>query len=317
MNVYPNLTDLMTLASPLHVAIGVFDGVHLGHQAVLRSALMAAEQSGGTPVVVSFDRHPLSVLRPAQAPQFIYSPWLRRDTFASLGFDHLLELSFTQAFALTSAEDFAQQLAQAIGPHGSVSIGTDWRFGAGGTGDASLLKKAGLTVHVVPPVKIADRIVSSTHVRSLIATGQLAKVEACLGSEWSVDGIVQRGQQLARQWGVPTANIPLHGLQLPPYGVYFVDATIESGDIANDSQDGYFYGLANLGLRPTVEKTHPASPTLEVHFLELVPELVGRRLLVHFLHFHRPEKKFASINDLKTQILQDVAAAQTWWDAKE
>jgi riboflavin kinase / FMN adenylyltransferase len=166
-------------------------------------------------------------------------------------------------------------------------------------------------------VKIADRVISSTLVRSLLAEGKLAEIEECLGSEWSLEGTVQPGQQLARQWGVPTANLPVEGRQLPPYGVYFVDATLED-DLAelDEGHDGFFYGLANLGLRPTLGQEGAVQPLLEVHFLEPAPDLVGRRLLVNFLHFHRPEQKFASLDDLRAQIHRDVEAANEWWNEK-
>jgi riboflavin kinase/FMN adenylyltransferase len=304
MLVLRSISDLATLPGPLFLAIGVFDGVHLGHQAVISTSAKHAKEAGGTPVVVTFDPHPVKVLRPNNAPHLLTATQHKIALIRDLGVVHLLVLRFDTAFAATSPEDFVQQLVDSSKPLREICVGHEWSFGKGRAGNLALLKKLGATfgfnVIGVEAVKVNGEVVSSTAIRQAIETGDLVKATQMLGREYTILGTVVRGEQLGRKLGFPTANLSAHSEQFPPNGVYVTEARIGGA---------LYRGVANLGFRPTVAVGKPER-LLELHLFDLDREIYGEEMEVRFLRYLRPEQKFADVEALKTQIAADVRQAR-------
>ena len=303
MQVLRSIDALSTLPGPLALAVGVFDGIHLGHQEVIRAAQEHATQHHGTAVVVTFDPHPAHVLRPGSAPKLLCGSRHQQLVLAQIGIPCLLACPFTAETAKTPARDFIQQLVEAARPLGCISVGYTWSFGHQREGDIHLLMEMGqqhdFAVYGVPPLKIDGEIVSSTLIREAIATGDFIKAASLLGREYSVFGSVVEGRKLGRQLGFPTANVDVENEQLPPLGVYAVQARIDSV---------WLPGVANLGRRPTVADN--AEPSLEVHLLDWNGDLYGKDMEVRFTRLLRPEMKFSGLDELKAQIQRDIVAAR-------
>ncbi len=303
MQVLHSIETLSTLPGPLALAVGVFDGLHLGHQEVIRAAQEHAAQHHGTAVVVTFDPHPAHVLRPGSAPKLLCGPRHQQLVLSQIGIPCLLACPFTTETARTPATAFIHQLVEAARPLGCISVGYTWNFGHKREGNIHLLMEMGqehdFAVYGVPPLKIDGEIVSSTLIREAISTGNFTKAATLLGRDYSVFGTVIEGQKLGRQLGFPTANVDVENEQLPPLGVYAVQARIESV---------WLPGVANLGRRPTV--TENAEPSLEVHLLNWSGDLYGKDLEVRFTKFLRSEMKFSGLDELKVQIQRDIAAAK-------
>ena len=306
MNVLHEISELSTLGAPVALAIGVFDGVHLGHQEVIREALDYAKHHHGTCVVMTFDPHPVAVLRPEKAPKRLCTTPHIVKILERIGVEHLLIVPFTNEMAKTSAAEFVGSLVNTCKPLGFISVGYDWAFGSGREGNIHRLmelgQQHGFAVCGVPAFKVNGEVVSSTLIRDAVRNGDLARGKAMLGRNFSVLGEVLHGRQLGRQLGFPTANIALDPtVKLPPSGVYAVWVRIE-----NETHKG----VANLGLRPTVE-SNPTERTLEVHVLDFCADLYGKYLEVEFVKMLRPEQKFTGLDELKAQIAQDVVGART------
>jgi riboflavin kinase/FMN adenylyltransferase len=304
MRVLRSISELATLRGPLFLAIGVFDGVHLGHLTVISTSAKHALAAGGTPVVVTFDPHPVKVLRPNDAPHLLTATQHKIALIRDLGVAHLLVLHFDKAFAATSPEDFVQQLVDDSKPLREICVGHEWSFGRGRAGNLALLKKLGATygfdVIGVEAVKLNGEVVSSTAIRQAIETGDLVKATQMLGREYTILGTIVRGEQLGRKLGFPTANLSAHSEQFPPNGVYVTEARIH----------GTLYrGVANLGFRPTIAAAKPER-LLELHLFDLDQELYGEEMEVRFLRYLRPERKFADVEALKAQISDDVRQAR-------
>lgn len=299
--------ELPTLGAPLHLALGVFDGVHVGHQAVIGRAVEAARQQGGLAGVVTFDPHPIRVIAPAKAPSSLLATLEHKARILrKLGVDFLLAVTFDHDFAKIEAETFLNLLL--VAPVKTISVGEDWRFGKGRMGDVDLLDmrsaSAGYRLEAVPPVMLDGERVSSTRIRQAIRDGNLDAAAELLGRPYSVCGIVIHGKQLGRTIGFPTANIATSGAQLPPDGVWAVSALMEDGTSLN--------GVANLGVRPTVDGQ---SRSLEVHLFDFSGDLYGKEIEIRFIKFIRPEKKFQNLDELKKQISLDVSLARQISDA--
>lgn len=307
MTVFHNIHELSRLKGPIALAIGVFDGLHLGHQEVIRDAMDFSQTHGGTAVVLTFDPHPIRFLRPQQAPRLLCSSRHWMALMKRFGISHALVLPFTEEVARTTATVFVERLVQASHPLGYISVGYDWAFGKGREGNVHRLLELGqihsFGVYGVPSVKVNDEVVSSTLIRESVRAGDLAKTKSLLGRDHSIMGEVIQGKQLGRQLGFPTANIALSELELPPNGVYAVRVR----SVADDSIKAN--GVANLGYRPTVDQA-ATTPTLEVNLFDFSGNLYGTELEVSFLKKIRDEQKFASLEQLKAQILADVAVAR-------
>ena len=300
MNVRTSLDELAAVAEPRHLAIGVFDGLHLGHRAVIGRALAAARDDGGTAAMVTFDPHPARVLRPETAPLLLTHTAHKLALAAELGVREAVVVAFDAAFCRLAAADFARALTRACGTGGSVAVGRDWRFGHRAIGDVELLRAHGLAVAAVDPVCVNGETISSTLVREAVAAGSLDRAALFLGRAHSVLGTVMEGRKLARQLGFPTANVAVANEQLPPNGVYAVRARWAAG--------GWHPGVANLGVRPTVEEN--GGRLLEVHLFDRDASLYGQSMEVRFEAFLRPEQVFTGLEALKEQIARDSAAAR-------
>lgn len=295
---YHSLAELHTEQRPIHWAMGFFDGVHVGHQRVIQSAATPGALRG----VLTFEQHPLALLCPERQPALLTPDADHKARLLAQlgGADLLLRLPFTPDLAALSPTDFLDALGAASHVAG-ISVGANWHFGRGGSGSADLLQqegaRRGFTVHVCSLAQAGGSTVSSSRIRTELAAGHLPMVEQLLGHPFCIVGTVQHGLHMARQLGFPTANLSLapHAA-LPPFGVYAVQCRVG---------DQLLAGIANLGCRPTVQE-HAATPALEVHFPHRQLELYGRRLVVTLRHFLRAERRFDSIDDLKSQILRDI-----------
>ncbi len=304
MLTHRSLTSLTSISGPLHLAIGVFDGLHLGHQEVIRSAQAAAAMQGGTAVVVTFDPHPIRVLRPDVAPQLLTTTRHKEIILSRLGVGHLLELPFTAEFASHTAEQFVAELQAACQPLGSIAVGEDWAFGRGRRGNVARLQQLGeaghFTVHGVPRVELEGEQISSTRIRSAVEAGDFKTAEKLLGRTYAVIGQIYQDRQLGRKLGFPTANLQGLAEQLPPVGVYAVRASLGGA---------FLPGVANLGYRPTTEPTATAR-RLEVHLLDFNKDIYGRELEVKFIARLREELRMNSLDELKAQIARDAQQAR-------
>ena len=305
MHILRSIAELSQLQGPLFLAIGVFDGVHLGHQAVISTSASHAEAAKGMPVVVTFDPHPAKILRPKDAPHLLTATQHKIALIRDLGVEHLLVIPFDLQFASTPPEVFVRQLVEHANPLREICVGHEWSFGKNRAGNLALLERLGAEHHFdvvgIRPVKVNGAVVSSTAIRGAVEAGQFAKAAEMLGREYTILGTVIKGAQLGRQLGFPTANLSAHSEQFPPDGVYAAEAIL-AGVVLR--------GVANLGTRPTVAAAKPER-LLELHFFELDREIYGEDVEVRFRRYLRPEKKFESLEALKAQIARDVAEAQT------
>ncbi|MBI4661845.1 MAG: bifunctional riboflavin kinase/FAD synthetase [Verrucomicrobia bacterium] len=286
------------------VAIGVFDGVHLGHQQVIRQTITDARQHHAIPVVITFDRHPNSVVAPERTPPLIYSLAQKLRVIGSLGVEATLLITFDRSFSEQTGEKFVRNLARDFHHIHSIGVGSNFTFGHKRSGNVALLKTLGqelkFAVHGLAAVSLDGKIVSSTRIREAIRNGNLDAASQMLGRAYSASGIVARGDQLGRQIGFPTANLDVAGLVLPPNGVYAVHTRV--GDESRPS-------VLNIGYRPTLKNPEPEL-RFEVHVLDFSGELYGQEIEITFVEKLRDEKPFPSLDALQHQIQRDVSAAQ-------
>jgi riboflavin kinase/FMN adenylyltransferase len=304
MTLLHSVADLALVPGPLFLAIGVFDGVHLGHQAVLKQALMDAEKAGGAAVAVTFDPHPMRVLRPELAPRLLTSTPHKQRLIGDFGIKRLLVIPFDPAFAATPPEDFIRSLVAAARPLREICVGFEWSFGKARAGNLALLdllgEQLGFDEVGVPAVEIGGQIVSSTLIRRAIESGDFEKARAFLGREYTILGTVIEGARIGRTLGFPTANLSAHNEQFPPNGVYAVD--VRHGD--NEHR-----GVVNIGVRPTIRNA-TGERVFEVHLFDFADDLYGQELEVTFRRFLRPERKFPTLDALRDQITLDSTQAR-------
>lgn len=283
-------------------AIGNFDGVHLGHQALLSSLKKTARARHLPSVVIIFEPQPAEFFLKQQAPARLTSLREKSLLLRQARIDYVVCLHFNARLAALPATAFVERyLVQALGVR-HLLVGHDFRFGQQRLGDVHLLVEEGrqhdYDVEIFPPYTLSGVRVSSTLIRQYLAQGQLTDAAALLGRVYNLCGRVSRGDGRGRQWGVPTANIRLRRLTLPLTGVYCVKVRRQSGELVN--------GVANVGNRPTVDGLRVI---LEVHLLDFNGDLYGEWLQVFFLHKLRDERKFSSVEKLIAQIRQDVISA--------
>ena len=272
---------------PRHVAIGTFDGVHRGHQAVIDDA----------DTVLTFDPHPLEILHPAALPKLIMPFGVKRDVIEGLGVRELVVIPFDEDFARLSAEEFIERvLIEKLGAE-RVSVGENFRFGAKAKGDPAMLaSRSEFGTRIVPLVEVDGETVSSTRIRALVAAGDMEAAQRCLGAPFMVEGEVVGGDQRGRELGFPTANlIPDDRLAIPGHGVY---AAFADGVPA----------AVNVGVRPTFESGRGVQ--IEAYLIDHEEDLYGKVLRVAFVARLRGEKRFATIEDLIAQMRTDVDDAR-------
>ena len=282
---------------PVHWAMGFFDGVHRGHHRVIASA----DTPGSLRGVLTFAEHPLAVLAPQKQPKLI-TPDVeqKRALLEAAGVQVLLALPFTAELAATRPREFLDSL-RAVCPMAGISVGRNWHFGRGGAGDAAFVEsyavEYGLNACVQDMAEYEGERICSTRIRELLSAGNLPLVREMLGHEFSITGVVEQGQKLARQLGFPTVNMRvLPNAALPPAGVYEVQTLVD---------DELIRGIANLGIRPTIDEACKVV-RLETHLIGWQGNLYGRRMQVDLLRFLRPEKRFGSVEELRAQIAADV-----------
>lgn len=304
MRTLHSISELAELRGPIFLAIGVFDGVHRGHQAVISTSARHAHSANGTPVVVTFDPHPAKILRPNDAPHLITATQHKIGLIRALGVAHLLIIPFNLEFAATPPDEFVRQLVHHAKPLREICVGHEWSFGKNRAGNLHLLKELGARLEFnvigIPPVMVNGNVVSSTAIRQAVEGGDFDRAAEMLGRPYGVLGTVTGGERLGKKLGFPTANLSAHSEQFPPNGVYLAEAWI----------DGVLYhGVVNLGFRPTVARGEPQR-ILEIHLLDFDRDIYGQDVEVRFLHYMRAEKKFDDLDALVRQIDADVQQAR-------
>lgn len=300
--------ELAAAGRAVHLAIGMFDGVHTGHRAVVAGAVRAARADGGAAAVLTFDPHPSVILRPEAATRLLHPAWWRRRRLAECGVDAVVVQAFDAAFAAVEADDFPSWLRARVPLLRSVHVGANWRFGRGRVGDVDLLRllgqRHGFGVVATPRVEAGGEPISSSRLRELVAAGRIEEANALLGEPYDSAGVVVPGRRLGRTIGYPTLNLPWEPEVAPRFGVYAV-RVLAGLDPAGDGLPA----VANYGVRPTVEAA--GQPQLEVHVLGPCGGLdTGSLVRVRWLRFLREERRFASVDDLRAQIARDAAAAR-------
>jgi riboflavin kinase/FMN adenylyltransferase len=290
---------------PLHVAIGIFDGVHLGHRAVIEAAVQSARLSGGISVVLTFAPHPSVLLTPGNPTRMILDLPAKVEKLGALGVDAVVAQPFTRDFAAISAEEFIPHVMRHLHRLAGVYVGENFRFGRGRQGDVAMLvaegRRHGITVFSAPRVNLDGEPISSTRIRDRIRKGDMEGAAALLGYAYTASGTVVHGKHLGRTIGFPTLNLGWAPDLRPLYGVYAVR-------VSGAKSFGWLPAVANYGLRPTVEDAK--EPRLEIHMLVTCPYAAGDPVAVEWVRFLRPERKFAGIDELRSQIARDVEEAR-------
>lgn len=295
---------------PLNLAVGMFDGVHLGHQAVIETAVQSARASHGISGVLTFWPHPSRLFHPRDPVPMIMAPDIKAEVLASHNIEYIIQQPFDADFAAIEAEDFVSHLKTYLPNLASIHVGTNWRFGNRRVGDIPLLvrlgREAGVHIINVERVFYDGEPISSTRIRKHLLKGEMEFASALLGEVYfSIETVIE-GKKLGSKVGFPTLNLPWSPDLKPPLGVYCVEA---EGEI--EGQPVSVKGVANFGVRPTVETSD--KPLLEIHVLEACPFTTGHRLKVHWHHFVRPEEKFDDLQALIAQIGKDVEKARKYW----
>ena len=304
MKVIHHAKDLGNGSRNVCLAIGVFDGVHLGHQQIIRQTIADARQHDALAVVITFDRHPNAVVAPDRVPPQIFSRSQKLQAIAALGADALLEIHFDQEFSEQSGETFIRGLVFGAGRIKSICVGADFVFGHKRSGNVELLrrlgKEMGFQVHGMAAVALDGQPVSSTLIREMIRAGNFDAASQMLGRAYAICGKVVKGDQVGQTIGFPTANLDVAQLILPPNGVYAACTELE----------GKFYRVAlNIGVRPTVATGRPEL-RVEAHLLDFSGDLYDREIELQLLAKLRDERRFGTVDELRQQIAYDVTSVR-------
>jgi riboflavin kinase/FMN adenylyltransferase len=294
-----NLPELERLKKPLTMAFGVFDGVHLGHQSVIREAVRVAREINGNACVLTFHPHPMKVLRPNAAPLLLTTEEQDFELFSRLDVDACLVMDFTEELSKCPARHFLEFIKSTVPHLHTIVVGPDWHFGHGREGDFKLLKTWGASHGIeaiqVKPVRVNNEVVSSTLIRSLISRGHIEDANIRLSRLYQIIGRVVHGKGLGTEIGFPTANLEIESELLPKSGVYAARALCE-GEV--------FIAAVNIGCKPTLFKKSPVQ--VEAHLLDFAGNLYGHHMRLDFISFIREERKFKNITELRDQIALDV-----------
>jgi riboflavin kinase/FMN adenylyltransferase len=302
-------TDNAKIARPTVLTLGVFDGLHLGHQLVMRTVVERAREAGAVPTVITFDPHPRAVLHPESAPPLLQTLDQKVEALGVLGIEQTIVVRFTRAFAEVRAEDFLRDVVHERLQAKEVYLGKGFAFGHNREGNIELLKRVsrelGFRAEEVPEVRLRGTRISSSLIRRLLTEGRVNLARRMLGRPYGVEGRVVRGAERGRTLGFPTANLRPQNRVIPRHGVY-VTATLIEGS--------WRRSITNIGTRPTFEG-EGAEPSLETFVIDWQGDLYGDVLRVRFLHRLRDEKKFSGMDELKRQIDRDLSSALRYFEA--
>jgi riboflavin kinase/FMN adenylyltransferase len=288
-------------SEPLALAIGNFDGMHLGHQALLQANIHAAFTLGKIPAILTFEPHPREYFTPHNAPARLTTLREKLELFDAAGIEKVFICAFNKRFAAISADAFLNILREQLNAN-TILVGNDFKFGAKRLGDINSFKAAGFDLIALPQVDLDGSRVSSTRVRNALAAGDLTLTEKLLGRHYSISGKVVHGAKRGRELGFPTANIHMRHERPALTGVYAVKL------------DG-LPAVANLGVRPTIAGVPKL--LLETHVLDFNGDLYGEHVHVEFLYKIREEQKFGSLDALKVQIAQDINIARKYFNKQD
>ncbi len=303
MQVIRGASELKPGTKKVCLAIGFFDGVHLGHQQIIRHTVTDAELHEAVAVVITFDRHPKTIVAPERVPRLIYSLDQKLRALSSAGADTTLLIHFSKEFSLQTGEQFIRGLNADFGQIQSICVGSSFTFGHKRSGNIALLQDLGrelnFAVHGLAALALDGQIVSSTRIREAIVAGKLDLATQMLGRPYSLAGKVTRGDQLGSKLGFPTANLDCAGRVMPPGGVYAAHTLVDGRT---------FRVVLNIGVRPTIASPAPQL-RVEGHLLDFSGNLYDRELEFTFVEKLRDERKFPSLEALKAQIVADVTRA--------
>ena len=311
MNVYPDPLRRSDLPRGGVLTIGNFDGVHLGHQAMLRAVVARARELDAPALVLTFDPHPTTVLHPQRAPKRIQTLRQREEAIAALGIDGLVVVPFTRDFAAMPAEDFVRDLlGRCLGAR-EAYVGSGFAFGCGKRGNVDLLtrlgEEAGIRVATIDVVSNGDVPVSSTRVRTLVEEGDVAEAGRLLGRPYAMEGVIAKGDRMGRKIGFPTINLRSGNELFPRDGVYVTEVLLRSFERT-------FSCVTNIGCRPTVYEDY--ATTIESYILDFSSDVYGEPIRLSFHERLRDERVFPSMLELTAQIRRDVEATRLWFLAR-
>ena len=288
--------------------IGNFDGVHLGHRRILEDVVSRAREIGRPSFAITFEPHPMAVLRPDRAPRRIQTLRQKEEAIEAIGVDALLVIPFTRDFSLIEPEEFVRDLLAQRLRASEIHVGAHFAFGRGKRGDLALLSRlgseCGFSAQAVEEVFYAGEPVSSTRIRRALDRGAMDEATAMLGRPYELDGIVSRGDRLGHRIGVPTINLEPETDLAPADGVYVTEIEIRSFDRR-------FQSVTNIGRRPTLYEDY--TTTIETFVLDFSSDVYGDRVRLFFLERLREERKFPSVIELKEQIQRDIESSRAYF----
>jgi riboflavin kinase/FMN adenylyltransferase len=300
-------TENAGILRPTLLTLGVFDGLHLGHQQIMATVVERAKAVKAVPTAITFDPHPRAVLQPENAPPLLQTLDQRLGALEVLGIEQTIIVRFSREFAATDAEDFLRNVIRERLQAKEVYLGKGFAFGKGRAGNIGLLREMsrelGFFADEVEEVQLRGQRISSSQIRRLLSEGKINLARRMLGRPYGVEGRVVHGQQRGRTIGFPTANLMTENRVIPRAGVY-VTATLIEG--------AWRRSITNIGVRPTFESN--AQPTIETFVLDWNGDLYGDVIRVRFLHRVRDERKFGGIEELKTQIARDLHRAERYFE---
>src|SRR6187399_21231 len=291
-------TENANILKPTVLTLGVFDGLHLGHQRIMQTVVERAKAIGAVPTAITFDPHPRAVLYPESAPPLLQTLDQRLFNFEVLGIEQAIVIRFTRKFAGQPAENFLSDIVHDRLHAREVYLGKGFEFGKDRGGNISLLRemssKLGFVADEVPEVQMRGLRISSSQIRKMLAEGRVNLARRMLGRPYGVEGVIIRGNRRGHTIGFPTANLHPHNRVIPKFGVY-ATVTLVDGT--------WRRSITNIGVRPTFE--NDAEPSIETYLFDFNGDLYGDVLRVRFLHRIRDERKFNGIDELKAQIEKD------------
>lgn len=300
-------TDNADIQRPTVLTLGVFDGLHLGHQLIISTVVERAKETGAVPTVITFDPHPRAVLHPESAPPLLQTLDQKVEGFGVLGIEQTIVIRFDEEFSRIRAEEFLAGVVKERMQAKEVYLGCGFAFGHDREGTIELLRRSsqrlGFFADEVPEVRVHNRRVSSSKVRELLAEGRVNLARRLLGRPYGVEGLVEHGSERGRLLGFPTANLHPKNRVIPRHGVYVTGTLI----------DGQWHrSVTNVGVRPTFDSN--PEPSVETFVIDWEGNLYGDVIRIRFLHRLRDEKKFGSVDELKAQIKKDVSRTRGYFE---